>query len=134
MRFTLCNAEQPLQGMESKKKNHKKFNPLTTHHIETSQLICSANQLTGFFIMGTLVVTGLKDMIKRKAWLSKHGGNNKIDTIKVRKFLKMGNIEARALAGFFRHVKESTKWVLSSKRHLLHQYKLQKKKTLGFPT
>ena len=29
--------------------------PLTTnvpHHIETSQLICSANQLTGFYIMG----------------------------------------------------------------------------------
>ena len=95
--------------MESKKKNHKKFNPLTTHHIETSQLICSANQLTGFFIMGTLVVIGLKDTIRRKAWLSKHGGNNKIDTIRVRKFLKMGNIEARALAGFFRHVKESTK-------------------------
>ena len=22
------------------------------HHIETSQLICSANQLTGFYIMG----------------------------------------------------------------------------------
>ena len=31
------------------------FNPLTTnvpHHIETSQLICSANQLTGFYIKG----------------------------------------------------------------------------------
>ena len=29
--------------------------PLTTkvlHHIETSQLICNANQLTGFYIMG----------------------------------------------------------------------------------
>ena len=26
-----------------------------SHHIETSQLICSANQLTGFYMMGTLV-------------------------------------------------------------------------------
>ena len=25
-----------------------------SHHIETSQLICSANQLTGFYMMGTL--------------------------------------------------------------------------------
>ena len=33
------------------------FNPLTTnvpHHIETSQLICIANQLTGFYIMGII--------------------------------------------------------------------------------
>ena len=29
------------------------------HHIETSQLICSANQLTGFYMMGTLVVKRL---------------------------------------------------------------------------
>ena len=29
-------------------------------YIETSQLICSANQLTGFYMMGTLVVKGLK--------------------------------------------------------------------------
>ena len=31
------------------------LNPLTTnvpHHIETSQLICSANHLTGFYMMG----------------------------------------------------------------------------------
>ena len=30
------------------------FNPLTTnvsHHIETSQLTCTANQLTGFYMM-----------------------------------------------------------------------------------
>ena len=30
------------------------FNPLTTnvpHHIETSQFICNANQLTGFYVM-----------------------------------------------------------------------------------
>ena len=31
------------------------FNPLTTnvlHHIETSQVTCSASQLTGFYMMG----------------------------------------------------------------------------------
>ena len=30
-----------------------------SHHIGTSQLICRANQLTGFYMMGTLVVKGL---------------------------------------------------------------------------
>ena len=33
------------------------FNPLTTnvpHHIETSQLICRANQLTSFYMMGNI--------------------------------------------------------------------------------
>ena len=30
------------------------------HHIETSQLICNANQLTGFYIVGTLIVNALK--------------------------------------------------------------------------
>ena len=29
------------------------------HHTETSQLICSAYQMTGFYMMGTLVVKGL---------------------------------------------------------------------------
>ena len=29
-------------------------------YIETSQLICRANQLTGFYMMRTLVVKGLK--------------------------------------------------------------------------
>ena len=36
-----------------------------SHHIETSQLICSANQanqLTGFYMMGTLVVKGLMQL------------------------------------------------------------------------
>ena len=40
------------------------INSLTTnvpHHIETSHLICSANQLTGFYMLGTLVVNGLKN-------------------------------------------------------------------------
>ena len=35
------------------------FNDQCSHHIETSQLICRANQLTGFYMMGTLVVKGL---------------------------------------------------------------------------
>ena len=33
------------------------LNPLTTgvsHHIETNQLICRANQLTGFYMMGNI--------------------------------------------------------------------------------
>ena len=39
-------------------------NPLTTnvsHHVETSQLIRSANQLTGFYMMGN---TGLNELMK----------------------------------------------------------------------
>ena len=37
------------------------ISPLTANVllIETSQLICSANQLTGFYMMGTLAVKGL---------------------------------------------------------------------------
>ena len=35
------------------------FNDQCFHHIETNQLICRANQLTGFYMMGTLVVKGL---------------------------------------------------------------------------
>ena len=34
--------------------NSGKLNPITTnvpHHIETSQLICNANKLTGFFMV-----------------------------------------------------------------------------------
>ena len=38
----------------------KPFNDPCSNHIETSQLICSANQLTGFYMIGTLVVKGLK--------------------------------------------------------------------------
>ena len=32
---------------------------LFSHYLETSQLICSANQLNGFYMMGTLVVKRL---------------------------------------------------------------------------
>ena len=35
------------------------FNDQCSHHIKTSQLIWSANQLTGFYMMGTLVVKRL---------------------------------------------------------------------------
>ena len=35
------------------------FNDQCSHHVETSQLICSANQLTGFYMRGTLVVKRL---------------------------------------------------------------------------
>ena len=35
------------------------LNGQCSHHIETSQLICSANQLIGFYMMGTLAVKGL---------------------------------------------------------------------------
>ena len=32
------------------------FNDQCSHHVETSQLICRANQLTGFYMMGTLAI------------------------------------------------------------------------------
>ena len=35
------------------------FNAQKSHHIETSQMICSGNQLTVFYMMGTLVVKSL---------------------------------------------------------------------------
>ena len=35
--------------------DHLPFNDQCSHHIETSQLICSANQLTGFCMIGALV-------------------------------------------------------------------------------
>ena len=54
------------------------FNRLTTYVpiiiIDTSELICSANQLTGFYMIGTLVVKGLKqyrDMFQQLAFSSK---------------------------------------------------------------
>ena len=36
------------------------FNDQCSHHIETSQLICRVNQLTGFYMMRTLVAKRLK--------------------------------------------------------------------------
>ena len=40
-------------------KMFEPFNDQCPSHIETSQLISSANQLTGFFVRGTLIVKGL---------------------------------------------------------------------------
>ena len=62
-------------------KNLFKNVPLTDqyfHHIETSHLICSANQMTGFYMMETLVVKGLNetiDIILRNVYYE-----NKIET------------------------------------------------------
>ena len=39
----------------------KPLNGQCSHHIETSQLIYSANHLTGFYMMGTLAVKGLTE-------------------------------------------------------------------------
>ena len=47
------------KSFESKSKTWKLFNDQCSHHIETSQLICSANQPTDFYMMGTLVVKRL---------------------------------------------------------------------------
>ena len=38
------------------------FNDQCSHHIETSQLICRANQLTGFYIKGTFIVKRLTSL------------------------------------------------------------------------
>ena len=62
-------------------KNLFKNVPLTDqyfHHIETSHLICSANQMTGLYMMETLVVKGLNetiDIILRNVYYE-----NKIET------------------------------------------------------
>ena len=44
-------------AVKLKKKNYHNLNPLKTtisHYIETSQLICTVNQLTGFYMMGNI--------------------------------------------------------------------------------
>ena len=56
----LCNSSERLKALNrSCKALHlRRFvNSLTTnvpYHIETSQLICNANQLTGFYMMGNI--------------------------------------------------------------------------------
>ena len=53
----LCfNLFQPFQVFWSEMDQTHYFNTLMTsvlHHIETSQSICRANQLTGFYMMGS---------------------------------------------------------------------------------
>ena len=39
------------------------YNNRCCSYIETSQLLCSANQMTGFYMSGTLVVKGLNHTI-----------------------------------------------------------------------
>ena len=54
------------------------------HHIEISQLICRANQLTGFYMMGTLVVKRLR-FCMRSLWKDSpcfDGSSNNIYFIK----------------------------------------------------
>ena len=48
-------------------KHNKYFNPLTTsipHHIETSQGILIANQLSGFYMMENIVINRLNSSEK----------------------------------------------------------------------
>ena len=43
------------------------FNPLRTnvpHHIETSQLICNANQLTGFYMRENIGPSWVNELLK----------------------------------------------------------------------
>ena len=48
-----------------KKVMAKPFNDQCSHHIETSQLICSTNQLSGFYMIRTLVVKRLTALAKK---------------------------------------------------------------------
>ena len=48
-----------LRKMANFQRNFQLFNDQYSNHIETSQLICRANHLTGFYMMGTLVAKGL---------------------------------------------------------------------------
>ena len=56
------------------------FNRLTTYVpiiiIDTSELICSANQLTGFYMIGTLVVKGLRES-DNKIVINRNSRNNR---------------------------------------------------------
>ena len=47
----------------TKKPDHRGLTGSSCHHIETSQLICSVNQLTGFYTMATLAFNELTDML-----------------------------------------------------------------------
>ena len=57
-------------------EKYKPFNNQCSHHIETSQLICSANQLTGFYMIGTLVVKGLRES-DNKIVINRNSRNNR---------------------------------------------------------
>ena len=55
--FNCQNLRKQDSAIGSGRKILADLNPLTTnvpHHIETSQLICNANQLIGFYMMGNI--------------------------------------------------------------------------------
>ena len=56
---SLLSVVNDIQSSAATLRNHLTFNDRCSHHIETSQLTCRANQLTGFYIMGTLAVKRL---------------------------------------------------------------------------
>ena len=57
--MTLMN-KKAFDHFDLVKNNTSIFNPLTySHYIETYQLICTVNQLTGFYLMETLVIKGV---------------------------------------------------------------------------
>ena len=49
-------------------------------HIETSQLICSANQLAGFYMRATLAINGLK-IFKNSTELNAEGCDIQNDSL-----------------------------------------------------
>ena len=52
------------------------FNDHCSHHIETSQLICRANQVTSFYMMGTLFVKRLTIIINISVIYMWHSARN----------------------------------------------------------
>ena len=54
----ISNLVHKLSGkLSNDLKNYRIFNPLMTnvpYHVETSHLICIANHLTGFYMMGNI--------------------------------------------------------------------------------
>ena len=51
------NTKKQISGNLKGDRNENQLNPLTTsvpHHIETSQMICRADQLNGFYVMGNI--------------------------------------------------------------------------------
>ena len=53
-------------GIYQTQKKYQPFNDQCSHRIETSQLICTASQLTGFYMMRTLIVKGLIKNVNHK--------------------------------------------------------------------
>ena len=62
-RYRLRKINFRITNKSLHKKMKLSINILTTsvsHHIETSQLICYANQLTGFYMIGNMLFSGLR--------------------------------------------------------------------------